>query len=108
MRLSPNDPLTFLFFYFLALAHYHQHDYAQAVQMAQRGLALRRVYLLYEVLIAALGQSGQPDEVAAAREDMKRLKPTDFERMSRVTHPYFNPADLEHLREGLRKAGIAG
>jgi adenylate cyclase len=108
MRLSPNDPLTFLFFYFLALAHYHQHDYAQAVQMAQRGLALRRVYLLYEVLIAALGQSGQPDEVAAAREDMERLKPSDFERMSRVTHPYFNPADLAHLRDGLRKAGIAG
>jgi adenylate cyclase len=47
MRLSPSDPLTFLFFYFLALAHYHQRDYAQAVEFARRGLALRRVYLLY-------------------------------------------------------------
>jgi adenylate cyclase len=106
MRLSPNDPLSFLFFYFLALAHYHQHDYAQAVQMAQRGLAVRRVYLLYEVLIAGLGYAGQPDEVAAVREDMERLKPADFARMSRMTHPYLSPDALEHLREGLRKAGI--
>jgi adenylate cyclase len=107
MRLSPNDPLTFFFFYFLALAHYHQHDYAQAVQMAQRGLALRRIYPLYEILLAGLGQSGMLDQVAAARADMERLKPTDLEGMARITHPYLNPADLEHLREGLRKAGIA-
>jgi adenylate cyclase len=107
MRLSPNDPLTFLFLYFLALAHYHQHNYALAIQLAQRGLALRRVYLLYDVLLAALGQSGQLDQVAAAREDLERLQPADFEQMSRITHPYLNPADLEHLREGLRKAGIA-
>jgi TolB-like protein len=57
MRLSPSDPLTFFFLYFLALAHYHQQDYVQAVQLAQRGLALHRVYLLYEVLVASLGQS---------------------------------------------------
>jgi TolB-like protein/class 3 adenylate cyclase len=106
MRLSPNDPLTFLFLYFLALAHYHQNDYAQAVQLAQRGLALRRVYLLYEVLLAALGQSGQLDQVAAAREGLERLQPADFEEMSRITHPYLNQADFEHLRQGLRKAGI--
>jgi adenylate cyclase len=107
VRLSPNDPLTFLFLYFLALAHYHQHDYAQAIQMAQRGLALRRVYLLYEILLASLGQSGKLDEVAAAQAEMERLKPTDLERMARITHPYLNPADREHLSEGLRKAGVA-
>jgi TolB-like protein len=106
MRLSPNDPLTFLFLYFLALAHYHQHDYAQAIQLAQRGLALRRVYLLYQVLLAALGQSGQLGEAAAARGDLERVKPTDYERTARITHPYLNGADFEHLREGLRKAGV--
>ena len=55
MRLSPNDPLTFLFLYFLALAYYHQRDYEQAVSYAQRGFALRQVYILYRTLLASFG-----------------------------------------------------
>jgi TolB-like protein/class 3 adenylate cyclase len=108
MRLSPNDPLTFLFLYFVALAYYHQREYARAVEFAQRGLALRRVYPLYEILAAGLAQSGRPGEAAEALKEMERLKPADFERMWQITHPYLDPAHLEHLREGLRKAGVPG
>jgi hypothetical protein len=56
-------------------------------------------------LAAGEGQSGRPGEAAAALKDMERLRPTDLEPMWRITNPYLEPAHLEHLREGLRKAG---
>jgi hypothetical protein len=62
------------------------------------------VYPLYQVLAASLGQSGRLHETAAALKEMECLKPADFERMWRITNPYLNLADLEHLREGLRRA----
>src|SRR5262249_34653930 len=62
MRLSPNEPIAFISYYFLGLAHYHQHDYEQAVQLAERGLALRRIHALYRLLAASLGQLGRLDQ----------------------------------------------
>lgn len=106
MRLNPNEPLAFIFYYFLGLAHYHLHDYVQAVQLAERGLALRRIHALYELLVASLGQLGRPDRAAAAREDMERLRTANVGRLWRDKNRYLNPTDFEHFREGLKKAGI--
>jgi len=106
MRLSPHDPLTFMYLNFLALAYYHQRDYEQARQYAERGLRLRRIYVLCHTLLASLGQLGRLDEAAAVREEMQRLKPSDFDRFVETTNPYTNPADREHLRDGLAKAGL--
>ena len=106
MRLSPHDPLTFTYLKFLALACYHQRDYEQARQYAERGLSLRRIYILCHTLLACLGQLGRLEEAAAIREEMQRLTPADFDRFVETTNPYTNSADREHLQEGLRKAGL--
>ena len=105
MRLSPNEPIAFMLYYFLGLAHYHQHDYVQAVQLAERGLALRRIHALYGLLAASLGQLGRLDQAVAARENMERLGTANV-GLWRVKNRYLNPADFEHFCEGLKKAGI--
>jgi TolB-like protein len=41
-RLSPRDPLSYLFFYNIALAHYHLRNYEEAVHFAERSLSSDR------------------------------------------------------------------
>src|SRR5262249_24239610 len=75
-------------------------------QLAERGLALRRIHALYRLLVASLGQLGRLNAAAAAWESTERLGAANVERLWRVKNPYLNPADFEHFREGLEKAEI--
>jgi adenylate cyclase len=56
------------------------------------------------VLAAAYAQRKQTDEVARVVATIRRLDPT-FDA-GNFGSKFLNPADLEHLREGLRKAGL--
>ncbi len=105
MRLSPNDPVAPLFMSFIALAHYHQGSYAEAIHFAESGLRRNNGYVLLWPLLASLGQLGRGEEASAVRVEMERRQPAQADRFFELTHPYADPAHRAHLIEGLRKAG---
>ncbi|MGE0117361.1 MAG: adenylate/guanylate cyclase domain-containing protein [Dongiaceae bacterium] len=104
MRLSPHDPLTFFYYYLLALAQYHQGHYEEAAKLAHTGNGVRPYYLLYRTLAACYGQLGHPEEARAALAELRRLMPKDAERLWEITHTYVDPAHRAHFIDGLRKA----
>jgi hypothetical protein len=56
------------------------------------------------VLAAAYAQLKRPEDAARVVSDMRRADPTfDPEAFG---SKFLNPADLEHLRDGFRKAGL--
>ncbi len=107
LRLSPNDPQSDLFFSFIALAHYHQGNYLEAVHYAERGTRRRQHYIMLRTQLACLGQLGRTDEAKTVLAEMDKLAPRDAERLFEITSPYADPAHRAHLLEGLRKAGLA-
>ena len=106
MRLSPRDPLSYLFFYNIALAHYHLRNYEEAVHFAERSLSLRRTHFTMVVLAASLGQMDSGEDARHLIVELADNPPADPERYWRIIAPYADPAHREHLFEGLKKAGL--
>ena len=106
IRLSPHDPLSYLFFYNIALAHYHLHNYEEAVHFAERSLSLRRTHFTMVVLAASLGQLDPGEDARHLIVELADNPPADPERYWRLIAPYADPAHREHLFEGLKKAGL--
>jgi adenylate cyclase len=106
MRLSPHDPINFSYLNALALAHYHQEDYEQALTYANRAYGLRRLYNTGRTLLACLGQLGLREQAERMRAEVPELALPGHERFWALTNPYLNPDHIAHLREGLRMAGL--
>ena len=91
----------------LSLAYYLRERYAASIEQAEvnlrenAGANFSRI-----VLAAAYAQRQQADEVARVVATIRRLDPT-FDA-GNFGSKFLNPADLEHLRDGLRKAGLLG
>ena len=107
IRFSPNDPRLFIWLVALAGAHYQMRRYAAAVEAGRRSWSLNRNWphgLRY--VVAGLAQLGRMEEAHAALAELKRLDANlEFSaRMFRRTWP--DPADVDHLLDGLRKAGF--
>jgi adenylate cyclase len=112
MRLSPRDPLLYLFHLHkgFALALLRQDD--QAIEWLRRAVAGAPQWPLPQALLAAaLAESGQETE---ARETLKRYLSLSGTRARTLAQwkgqlPSENPVFLayaERLAEGLRKAGL--
>jgi adenylate cyclase len=89
----------------LTLAYYLKLDYAAAIQQAE--LNLRKnpgARFNQPVLAAAYAQAGRGADAARAASDVRRLDPT-FDAAN-YGNKFLNPNDLEHLRDGMRKAGL--
>jgi TolB-like protein/Flp pilus assembly protein TadD len=86
-----------------AIAAYAARHYEQALAAAQR-VAVHGRYWDHARMAASLAQLGRLDEARAAAARVLALKP-DFSVLAEPL-AYGNPADLEHVREGLRKAGL--
>ena len=108
MRLSPYEPLTYVFCIHLALAHYHQGHYAEAAEIARTGIGLRPTRMAYRVLAACCGQLGQVSEGQTALAQMRRRMPKDAEQRWDVSYPYADPAHRAAFIDGLHKAGWDG
>lgn len=106
LRLSPHDPLTYLFFSRIALAHYHLGNYEEALHHAERALLLRRTYFNLVVLIACLGQLGRIEEARKLFPEVIANAPSDVPRYWRFFTAYADPADHAHFNDGLVKAGL--
>ncbi|HEV7319089.1 MAG TPA: tetratricopeptide repeat protein [Ensifer sp.] len=106
LRLSPHDPLTYLFFNRIALAHYHLGNYEEALHHAERALLLRRPYFNLIVLIACLGQLDRTEEARRIVQEAIANAPADLPRYWRILTPYVDPAHHAHFNDGLAKAGL--
>src|SRR5580700_1640357 len=108
IRLSPTDPRLFIWLPALAGAHYLLRHYAEAIEAGRRSWSLNRNWpagLRY--VVAGLAQLDRIEEAQAALAELKRLNPDlafverNFRRL------YTDPAAVEHILDGLRKAGFA-
>jgi adenylate cyclase len=108
IRLSPTDPRLFIWLPALAGAHYLLRHYAEAIEAGRRSWSLNRNWpagLRY--VVAGLAQLDRVEEAQAALAELKRLNPDlafverNFRRL------YTDPTAVEHILDGLRKAGFA-
>jgi adenylate cyclase len=107
IRLSPSDPRMFIWLPALAEAHYQMRHYEEAVEAGRRSWSLNRNWphgLRY--VVAGLAQLGRIEEAQAALAEL-RLMDANLEFSASVFRRVWpNPADVDHLLEGLRKAGF--
>ena len=83
---------------------YGLHRYAEAIASFKRAVMLGTWEFVY--LVAACGQLGRLEEAAAYNALFLAEHPQMSLHQFAAIEPYENPADLEHLVEGLRKAGL--
>jgi adenylate cyclase len=102
MTLNPTPPNEYRVGQGLAL--YQLRRYEEAAQAFERATARRPYVSRY--LAACYAQQGRLQEARALAADTLKLEPHYSLRVWSKIEPYAFPADLEHMREGLRKAGL--
>jgi TolB-like protein/DNA-binding winged helix-turn-helix (wHTH) protein/Tfp pilus assembly protein PilF len=89
----------------LTLAYYLKQRYSETIEQAELNLRKNPGARFNEaVLAAAYAQSGRSADAARMSEKIRRSDPM-YDAAS-YGNKFLNPKDLEHLREGLRKAGL--
>jgi len=107
IRLSPSDPRLFIWLPALAGAHYQMRHYAEAVEAGRRSWSLNRNWphgLRY--VVAGLAQLGRVEEAQAALAELKLMDANLEFSASMFRRTWPDPADIDHLLDGLRKAGF--
>jgi adenylate cyclase len=107
IRLSPTDPRMFIWLVAIAGAHYQMRRYGEAVEAGRRSWSLNRNWphgLRY--VVAGLGQLGRIDEARSALAELKLMDANLEFSASVFRRNWPDPADVDHLLEGLRKAGM--
>jgi len=89
----------------LTLAYYLKKRYAETIEQAELNLRKNPGARFNEaVLAAAYAQSGRSADAARVSEIIRRTDP--MYDAATYGNKFLNPKDLEHLRDGLRKAGL--
>jgi len=107
IRLSPSDPRLYIWLGPLAGAHYQMRHYAEAVEAGRRSWTLNRNWphgLRY--VVAGLAQLGKVEEAQAPLAELKQMDANLEYSASVFRRNWPNPADVDHLLDGLRKAGF--
>ena len=103
MQLNPRHPGWYWFP--LAWNAYRKGDYRDALNIALK-INLPGFYATYELLAMVYGQLGERDAASQALSEMLKLMP-DFGKIARaVKSIWFTPEMVEHVLDGLRKAGL--
>lgn len=103
LRLSPHDPLAFMSYFALSLAHLLRDRFDEALAAADRGLALRSgQVMLVRLRSVALGHLGRVDEARDAIAEMLRMSPGFRPESLRLLLP---DAIFDRYVEGWRRAG---
>lgn len=90
----------------LSMAYYLKRRYDAAIEQAQLNLRnSESSHFSHVVLAAAYAQRNRSEDATRAVAEIRRTDPT-FDPQVFGTK-FQNPADLEHLRAGLRKAGLS-
>ena len=106
-RLSPRDPVIWLYRFYLALAHFQLEEHDKAIEYAQQVLRERpRQQGAKLVQAAACAYAGQPEMAKEALSSyMTQAGTYNYERVRQV-FGFSDQAKIEYLMEGLRKAGL--
>jgi adenylate cyclase len=103
--LNPYFPDVLL--HFQALAWFQLGKYEKAVELLTQRLSRNPTTDVSRALLAAsYGHLGRREEARAAWAEVLRVNPDYSLEYRRKVLPYKNPADFEHVVEGLRNAGI--
>ena len=85
--------------------HYQNGDYQRALVEVQRQQVMRPWRFLFQAMI--LGQLGRSEDAKPAIEAVLRLRPDVRERFWDMARIWNVPdRDIEHMADGLRKAGL--
>jgi tetratricopeptide (TPR) repeat protein len=104
-QLNPHHPSWFYFFY--ATYHYHEREYEQALEAAEK-VNMPGYYFVSVELAMANAQLGRIEEARIHLRKTFELAP-DFARYAREEISKwwgFSEDFVEHRLEGLRKAGL--
>ncbi len=105
MRLDPHYRDIYL--HFLGQANFHLGRYSEAVVALKRRLVRKPDSDISRVLLAAsYGHLGKLKNGRGEFEEALSINPGFSLEQKRCILPYQNPADFEHIVEGLHKAGI--
>ncbi len=103
-RAQQLNPLHAGWYHFsFARLHYDQRDYARTIADVEK-IGLPHFYWVNMLMAAAKGQLGHPD-AAQSLARVFEAKP-GFSALVELKKWNTAPADLEHIVEGLRKAGL--
>lgn len=93
--------------HFQALISFQLGRYEEAVDLLMHRLARNAVTDVSRALLAAsYGHLGRFAEARAAWQEVLRVNPDYSLDYRRKVLPYKNPAEFEHVVDGLRKAGV--
>ncbi len=106
--LSPHDPLRWAFMSYRSLAHLFRQEFDEAARWARRATQVPNAhYWANANLVAALGHLGDRRQADDAVEALLRARPGFTRRLAEERLFYLkDPAQLEIVLEGLRRAGI--
>jgi len=107
IRLSPTDPRLDRWLPALAGAHYLMRHYAEAVEAGRRSWSLNRNWphgLRY--VVAGLAQLGKIAEAQSALAELKRSDASLETSAAVLRRVYPDPTAVDHILDGLRKAGF--
>jgi adenylate cyclase len=106
IRLSPSDPRLFIWLSGLAAAHYQLRHYSEAVEIGRRSWTLNNSYITgLTYVVAGLAQLGRVEEALRALTDLKKRDP-NLAAARATVQLYQDQGAIDHLLDGLRKAGI--
>jgi TolB-like protein/Flp pilus assembly protein TadD len=109
LRLDPLGPTASLVYHLRAQCYYFERDYSAAEATARRLIRERPEFPRPRVTLAAsLGQLGQVEEARTALEASIATSLPILRFMTTKGLSHWRPEDLEHLLDGLRKAGWNG
>jgi adenylate cyclase len=112
LRLSPRDPLTWSYLTLKAASLYRLLRYSEAAALAQEATTHPTADAVWPHvhLAASLGQLGQYDIAATVISDLCKLRPgLTISVFRNWPHNRSRPEIwLDHIAEGLRKAGLPG
>ena len=106
LELNPQDPRNHNPLTLLARAYLNARRYEEAVRRAREALHHHPGYPNASYILAAsLGHLDRLTEARAALVECERVRP-GFVAKRKRWKPYQDPADNEHILDGIRKAGL--
>lgn len=106
IRMSPHDPQNAIFTTGLAVAHYLEGRFVEAVGFSRKTLQQRSGFTAgHRIHVASLAQAGHSDEAREALGRLKELHP-DLSIAWLERYVPYTPGPMNKFIEGMRKAGL--
>ncbi len=105
MRLSPRESFMLVFENIVTFGSYLAGDYETCAEVASASAAKNPDFIFGHVNLAmACAQLGQFERASKALKEALRVTPNLVDALK--FQPLRQPADFEHMWDGLRKAGL--